>query len=302
MATITETGIKFPDGTTQTSTGTPGTYDIEYLIVGGGGSAEGSVYDDCGGGGGGGYRSSMAGNPSARYSAPETPLNVTQGTTYNIVVGAGGTAWSNGSNSSFGSIVSAGGGRAGGHRSYGYTGGSGGGGNGQYNGADNVRGGHGYFGQGYDGGTKTNYPGGGGGGGAGAAGEGGSGTGKKGGAGVWSLAMNGFSNANATNDTNKTYYAGGGGTYGGGEGGTGGGGKGWGTSNYPQSGGVNTGGGAGGNKQNHAYSASVSGGSGIVIIKIPTANYTGTITGSTTTNVVGSFTLIKFTGSGSYTA
>jgi hypothetical protein len=39
-----------------------------------------------------------------------------------------------------------------------------------------------------------------------------------------------------------------------------------------------------------------------VIISVPTANYTGTTTGSPTITTSGSNTIIKFTASGTYTA
>jgi hypothetical protein len=45
-----------------------------------------------------------------------------------------------------------------------------------------------------------------------------------------------------------------------------------------------------------------SGGSGVVILSIPTAYYTGTTTGSPTVTTSGSNTIVKFTASGSYTA
>jgi len=46
-----------------------------------------------------------------------------------------------------------------------------------------------------------------------------------------------------------------------------------------------------------------SGGSGVVILSVPTANYTGTVTGSPTVTTSGSNTIIKWTsGSGTYTA
>jgi hypothetical protein len=106
-----------------------------------------------------------------------------------------------------------------------------------------------------------------------------------------------------TAESQKVYRAGGGGGYSGGSGGSGGGGN-----AYPSasSGATNTGGGAGGQKGGSA----VSGGSGIVILKIPDANYSGTTTGSPTVTTVasaeygniGSFKILKFTGSGSYTA
>jgi hypothetical protein len=75
-----------------------------------------------------------------------------------------------------------------------------------------------------------------------------------------------------------------------GTGGLGGGGTG-GTS----SGTANTGGGAGGGG---AYS----GGSGVVILSVPTAIYSGISTGSPTITTSGSNTILKFTASGSYTA
>jgi hypothetical protein len=44
------------------------------------------------------------------------------------------------------------------------------------------------------------------------------------------------------------------------------------------------------------------GGSGVICFKILTAKYTGTTTGSPATRVVGDYTLVEFTGNGSYTA
>ena len=45
-----------------------------------------------------------------------------------------------------------------------------------------------------------------------------------------------------------------------------------------------------------------SGGSGVVIISVPTSSYTGTTTGTPTVTTSGSDTIMKFTGSGTYTA
>ena len=277
-------------------------YNIEYLIVGGGGGGGTTIYDDCGGGGAGGYRSSIAGNPSANYGPPEPPLLAVVGKTYAVTVGAGGNLLGSGNPSGFGLIQSEGGGRAGNHRSRGHPGGSGGGGSGKYISADNVEGGVGYYGQGNDGGTMTNYSAAGGGGGAGAPGEGGTGSSKAGGAGVWSVVESGINLHIGSQTSNRVYRAGGGGAYGGGAGGNGGGGRGWSTSQTPTAGAANTGGGGGGNKENHANSATVGGGSGIVILKVPTSNYTGTTTGSPTVTTVGSYKILKFTSSGSYTA
>jgi hypothetical protein len=44
------------------------------------------------------------------------------------------------------------------------------------------------------------------------------------------------------------------------------------------------------------------GGSGVVILSVPTARYTGTTTGSPTVTTSGLNTILTFTSSGSYTA
>jgi hypothetical protein len=48
--------------------------------------------------------------------------------------------------------------------------------------------------------------------------------------------------------------------------------------------------------------ASGAGGSGVVFISVPTSKYSGVYTGSPTITTSGSNTIIKFTGSGTYTA
>jgi hypothetical protein len=45
-----------------------------------------------------------------------------------------------------------------------------------------------------------------------------------------------------------------------------------------------------------------SGGSGVVILSVPTSNYSGITTGSPTVTTSGSNTILQFTGLGSYTA
>ena len=88
------------------------------------------------------------------------------------------------------------------------------------------------------------------------------------------------------------YLAGGGGGHGqagNGSGGNGGGGAGNGTSGT-----ANTGGGGGG--------FGGSGGSGVVVISVPTASYTGTVTGAPTVTINGANTVMKFTTSGTYLA
>jgi hypothetical protein len=45
-----------------------------------------------------------------------------------------------------------------------------------------------------------------------------------------------------------------------------------------------------------------SGGSGIAYLRMPTANYTGTFTGSPTVTTSGSDTVLRYNSSGTYTA
>jgi len=232
-----------------------GVTTVQALIVAGGGS--GSI----GGGGGGGGAGGLV------YSSS---ISVTPGTTYPIVVGAGGVGVTGGpdingtagQNSSFNGLVAIGGGQ-GAHNGYaGQTGGSGGGAYGSGNA------GSGTYGQGNSGGggvtDSSTYTNGGGGGGAG--GAGGAAIATQGGAGGTGLP---FSISGTL-----TYYAGGGAggvqKSGGSSqvGGLGGGGN---NSGAPNSNGLpgtqNTGGGGGGASYTNASVASGSGGSGIVIIR-----------------------------------
>jgi hypothetical protein len=48
--------------------------------------------------------------------------------------------------------------------------------------------------------------------------------------------------------------------------------------------------------------AGKAGGSGVVILKIATADYTGTTTGSPTVSTVGANTILVYNSSGTYTA
>ena len=131
--------------------------NVEYLVIaGGGGGASGA--DRVGGGGGaGGYRSSVSGEFSGSNNPAEPTVVVNAGTSYSVVIGAGGAAGStsgtyvgnpgsNGSSSSFGLITSVGGGGGGASGTSavtysspkGGTGGSGGGGQGYgYDGTGN---------------------------------------------------------------------------------------------------------------------------------------------------------------------
>ncbi len=274
----------------------PQPYSIDYLVVAGGG---GAGIDNGGGGGAGGFRTSTQ--------------TVNIGTVITVTVGAGGGGASspagtppyarNGSNSSISgsgltTITSAGGG-AGGYTDLnsqiGSDGGSGGG-------SRNDSGGG--FGsgntpstspsQGNNGGGATyaapGYPSGGGGG-AGSAGASASST---------TVAGNGGNGtASSITGSSVTYAGGGGGCSDSGTqgiGGTGGGGAG----GIPAgvNGTANLGGGGGGSES----SAGANGGSGVVILSVPTVSYSGTSTGSPTVTTSGSNTILQFNGSGSYTS
>lgn len=249
----------------------PTNYSASYLVVAGGGASSG------GGGGAGGLLTSNT--------------TLVPGAAYTVVIGAGGASdAASGTGSSLtgtGVSVSATGGGGGG-LSNGGTGSSGGsGGGGGYNVST---GGSGTSGQGFAGGNGTVALTGGGAGGGGAGAAGGNSTSAVGGSGGNGLA--------SSITGSSVFYAGGGGGIGrspsaGGTGGSGGGGAG-GSSLAGVAGTANTGGGAG--------AAYANGGSGVVILSVPTINYTGTTTGSPTVTVSGNLTIIKFTASGSYTA
>ena len=261
----------------------PQIYTASYLIVAGGG---GGAFSGGGGGAGG-------------YITGTTTLSA--GTVYTATVGGGGNASTSAGNASAGSpstftglTTSIGGGYGGGGASGG-PGGSGGGGAG--NTTANV-GGSATSGQGNSGapGVANSS---GGGGGASAAGSTGAASNPGG---------NGGAGSASSITGSPVTYAGGGGGAGqttGGSGGSGGGGAGGSspTSNIGVAGTVNTGGGGGGGTQGVGPgTAGAAGGSGVVIISVPTANYSGTTTGSPTITTSGSNTIIKWTtGSGTYT-
>jgi len=226
----------------------------EYIVVAGGGGG-GSSNGPGGGGGAGGFR----------YGTQSLNVN-----TYPVTVGAGGNgspnfglASSKGSNSSFSTFESSGGGRGTAwSQNASSTGGSGGGG-----GWDNNAGSGGNIGgyspvEGFAGGNASQGAaayGGGGGGGAGGAGGGGSGSG----GGTGGAGTNAYGTwATATSTGVSGFYAGGGGggTNNGttGQGGSGGGG----TQTSSRNAVINTGSGGAGNS-----GAAGAGGSGIVIIR-----------------------------------
>ena len=276
-------------------------YNIDFLVIEGGGGA-GTM-----GGGAGGYRSSYNSETSGGGGSSETALAVFSGSVLTITVGAGGQGWiwpsathaADGNNSVFSTITSTAGGK-GGENGPGGAGGSGGGGGTPV--AD------GTANQGYAGGTATsNGYGSGAGGGAGALGGnytgtvGGGGAAGDGGAGVASTITAGsVTRAGGGGGGVHAAYGqsgGGAGSGGAGAGGGGGGGGGAGT--------VNTGSGGGGGSLNapgNAIGAGGSGGSGVVILRMLTADYTGTTTGSPSVATSGDDTILTYNSSGTYTS
>ena len=291
-----------------------GPYDIEYLVVGGGGAgATRHSSDDyyMGGGGAGGFRTGT--------------LTLTPGVVYSIDVGAGGSRYNSGStygkgndgeNSSISgsgitTVTAAGGGTAGtlNHPSAtpsynastqapskGNHGGSGGGAagwDGQYQAGTKGNGNTPSTSpsQGNDGGAVTgmtngsNFAGAGGGG-AGGAGGGVSAAGNSGGNGGAAK----ISNITGTN----VYYAGGG------HGGQGysGGSTGAGSNGTGYTGNDNTG--DGGNPGLNT-DATANGNSGVIILKIPEANWSNTTVGSPGVSDITGYKIVKYTGDGSYT-
>jgi len=274
----------------------PAPYSVDFLVIAGGGG--GSLQSGSGGAGAGGYRNSYLTETSGGNSSSEASLSFSPGIVYTVTVGAGGAgaasteaAGSIGVDSSISgtgitTITSSGGGR-GGSTFASSNGGSGGGGRG-------AAGGSGTANQGFGGGTGAFDSGGGGG---GASVVGGNGTAN-------STGGNG-GNGLASSITGSSVTRGGGGggaTFSAtaGTGGTGGGGDGGRQSPVSQgtSGTANTGGGAGGKFSDNPSNA---GGSGVVILRMPTANYSGTTTGSPTVGTDGTDTVLTFTGSGSIT-
>jgi len=269
-------------------------YTINYLIVAGGGGSAGNIG---GGGGAGGLLTSTT--------------NLSSGTVYTITVGAGGSAGAGspggagtqGSNSSITGLTAAVGGGYGGTGA-GAAGGSGGGAGystGSTSPGTNA-GGSGTSGQGNAGGSSQfggpgSYAAAGGGGGASAVGANATTTGSGGGG------AGGNGTASSITGSSVTYAGGGGGTglSSVGSGGTGGGGPAASTSPGASgtAGTANTGGGGGGGGTGGGPGAA--GGSGVVILSIPTATYSGIITGSPTVTTSGSNTVVKYTATGTYT-
>jgi len=281
------------------------TYTIDALIVAGGGGGAGAA----GGGGGGGGAGGMQSLSNELLTA---------GTQYDITVGGAGAAGAtnsgaasngtDGEDSVFAGVTSIGGGGGGGGQTSqtGQDGGSGGGG-----GYSNNLAGSGTSGQGNDGGRPTSgHNGGGGGGGKGAVGgttPAGTSGGPGGIGGISTIISSTIATAQSVGEVSGSdvYFAGGGGGSSnntGGSGGLGGGGDAGTGSNATAStaGTTNTGGGGGAGYGSTGIASA--GGSGVVILRMPTARYSGTTTNSPTVVTDGSDTILIFKSSGSYTA
>jgi PHD/YefM family antitoxin component YafN of YafNO toxin-antitoxin module len=238
--------------------------DVDFLIIAGGG---GGAYFYGGGGGAGGYRNSYSTESSGGGGSSETSLALTPGVTYTVVIGGGGAGTpgtpGTANNGTSGSDSSLSGS---GITTITSTGGGGAGGAG----ADGLDGGSG-------------------GGGGGSIGTGGS-------AGGSGTANQGFDGQTTPGDVQGT---GGGAGASGASGGTGLASSITGSSVTRGQGGsapatANTGNGGikdGGNGQ-----------SGVLILRLATADYSGTTTGSPTVTTDGTDTIIQFNSSGSYTA
>jgi hypothetical protein len=285
----------------------PTTYSADFLVIAGGGGGGGGKDDGFGGGGGGagGYRTSTG--TSGGGGSAEASLTFNLGTVYTITVGAGGAGGTNangvvGSDSSISgtgitTITSSGGGFGKGSAPGG-IGGSGGSGGGS-SAISQIA--SGTANQGFNGGQGSAGQGlGGGGGGAGAVGANAGASGGNGGAGL----------ASSITGSSVTRAGGGGAGVGdsgtAGNGGSGGGGNGANASGTATVGTANTGSGGGaeggGTAGSGNHGVGRAGGSGVVILSMPDASYSGTTTGSPTvaTGVSGK-TVLTFTGSGSYT-
>jgi hypothetical protein len=276
------------------------TGEMAFLSVAGGGG--GGFLG--GGAGAGGLRTSF-GSSSGGGSSAESNITLAA-ETYTITIGSGGSGSTqaggnfNGTSggdsslaaSSITTITSVGGGYGGNHdQTPPATGGSGGG-------ADSSgvsrAGAAGTANQGFAGGANdptVNVYTAGGGGGASAVGTDGTST----------DAGNGGNGLAVSISGSSTTYAGGGGAgrrsgHGGGAAGTGGGGAG-GQGAVGSAGTANTGGGGGGGG---LFYAGGNGGSGVVILRMRTSDYSGTTTGSPTVTTLGEETILTYTGSGTY--
>jgi hypothetical protein len=300
---------------------TPQTYSLQYLVIAGGGAGGGS--HRAGGGGAGGYRNSYASETSGRNSSTETAWSIAPGTVVTVTVGSGGAVSSaanggKGGDSSISAsgqttITSNGGGGGGEYEANADAGTYGSGAGAGHRSSNTTTGSDGTSGQGFDGGdcnVTNSTP-------QGAAGGGASENGA--GGGTTSASTGGAGLSSSITGSAVTRAGGGGaGSYGAGgksNGGSGGGGNGGHDSStdtsgqadghgyyYPTSGTDNTGSGGGGTAGPSNSTTYGRGGSGVVILRVPSTNYTGTTSGSPTVTTVGSDKVMVFNSSGSYTA
>jgi hypothetical protein len=278
-----------------------GPASVDFLVVAGGGGIQTPSQNAGGGSGAGGLRTSY-GSTSGGGSSSESQITLNPGVTYTITVGAAGSTGGfvnnpgNGNDSYISgaditTITSLGGGGGGTRGKNGSNGGSGGGGGwAEYSSSNQTKsGGTGTANQGYGGGTSRwpsylpdGYSGGGGGGGAGGAGS------TNSTAAFW---QGGFYFRNGGNGGNalgvaitgaNIYYAGG-------------------QPGYP--GYYDDSGNYGSWDSNFTPAANSGGGrySGVVILRILTSLYSGNTTGSPTVTTDGNYTIVKYTGSGTYT-
>tara|TARA_R100001440_G_scaffold4207_1_gene9729 strand:- start:2050 stop:4350 length:2301 start_codon:yes stop_codon:yes gene_type:complete len=243
----------------------PQPYSADFLVIAGGG---GGGYFFGGAGGAGGYRNSFGSEASGGGGSSETSLTFTIGTVYTVTVGGGGagtpgtpTADNNGTSGTNTSVSGSG------ITTITSIGGGGGGGSA----GDGFPGADGGSGGGAGGNSAPTAPGGSGTANQGFDGQvGGAGAGGTGG-GAGATGASGGTGLDSSITGSSVNRAEGG--------------------NAPTT--ANTGNGGnhdGGNGQ-----------SGVVILRVPTANYTGTVSGSPTVTTSGSDTIMTFTGSGTYT-
>ncbi len=279
---------------------TPQTVSVDFLVIAGGG---GGGKDKGGGGGAGGYRNSYSSETSGGGNSSETALQLNPGTVYTITVGSGGAGSTSlpnqGANGNTSSItgsditdittVGGGGGGSNGSQPSAGTGNDGGSGGGATYSGSNA--GSGTANQGFAGeDTGGQNPAGGGGG----AGEVGGADGTAHGGDGLSSSITGSAvtrggGGGGNNDSTNQPGGDGGGGLGGSE-----------SSSVAGNGTANTGGGGGGGSG--AQPGAGNGGSGVVILRLATANYSGTTSGSPTVSTSGSDTILTFNASGSYTA
>ena len=288
---------------------TPQSVTADFLVIAGGGGA-GS--DRGGGAGAGGYRNSFNSETSGGGGSSETALSLTPGTTYTITIGGGGVGQSGGpshstdaaqgntssiTGSDITDITTVGGGYGGQKAPAGpgsKNGGAGGSGGGGHRDGSTGTGGAGTTNQGFAGENSAA---------SGEIGGGGGGAAEVGGADVGGGGGDGLSSSITGSAVTR---AGGGGGHSsvtnpppGGDGGGGSGGY-DGTPSGGNAGSANKG--AGGGGSGGSAQSGGAGGSGVVILRVPTSQYSGTTSGSPTVSTTGSDTVMVFNSSGSYTA